>query len=274
MSGMRKDGHVVFKPVLGNMTEIGTLVVDQKHRGKNVGKLLSRARFAFMAAAPKRFQDIVFAEMRGPIDPETEKPECGDWLSNRLFGMTMVKADAMLSKQGHDDVYGKKKMPVISLNEIPEAISAQFGMAHPSSQRAQDILMKYEGFQNAGYFDAAQGGPQVHSQITDIKTVRYIQNLYQTPSKPFVIKGTSAQLDDSQPNVILTNHAEGKEFQAACLNVNIDQDGVTISCEAAKILDLQTGDQIAYTPFIQPNPAHAQSAAKQSPSRPASSWHL
>jgi len=55
-------------------TEIGTLFLDPSYRHSRNGVLLSRSRFLFMANFPKRFSELVFAEMRGVSDSKGISP--------------------------------------------------------------------------------------------------------------------------------------------------------------------------------------------------------
>lgn len=52
-------------------TEIGSLFLRPDYRGKGRGRLLSLARFLFMAMNPRRFSDRVIAEMRGVSNSNT-----------------------------------------------------------------------------------------------------------------------------------------------------------------------------------------------------------
>ena len=57
-----------------DVTEIGTLYLNPDYRGQHAGKLLSRARFLFMAQFPQLFSDRVIADLRGYLDAQGYSP--------------------------------------------------------------------------------------------------------------------------------------------------------------------------------------------------------
>ena len=75
-------------------TEIGSLFLTENYRGKGRGRLLSLARFLFMAQHPLRFSQDVIAEMRGVV---SDDGYCPFWegIGRHFLKMDFSKADRL-----------------------------------------------------------------------------------------------------------------------------------------------------------------------------------
>lgn len=254
-----RDQKLIFAPVLGGLTEIGSLVVAEPYRNvTESGKLLSRSRFAFMAAAPSRFRQTVFTELRGAVNAQG-RSICGEWLSQRLFGCSMAEADSMLALKGHDQIYGTMSMPVIAARDIPAAVRQNLGVAHMLSARAQRILEKYEDMRYEGFFDAAQGGPQLTGIISHTSTVSGMNAIASASRSPayrnmLTLKMTVNDLPGTMPTTIVTNAKDGTAFRSVCCQFAESAAGVVISKAAAHALELEVGAPLSYVPLLAGHP--------------------
>src|SRR2546428_6418667 len=75
--GVRKEINVLHLVAEHNgPCEIGSLFLSPGHRGSSAGRVLSLARFLFMAEYEQCFDPVVIAEMRGVVD---EKGRSAFW---------------------------------------------------------------------------------------------------------------------------------------------------------------------------------------------------
>jgi arginine N-succinyltransferase len=150
-------------------TEIGSLFLLPQYRGQGRGRLLSLARFAFMAARPKRFADEVIAEMRGVM---SDDGDCPFWeaIGRHFFAMDFPQADTLstINKRFIEELM--PRYPIYT-NMLPESAQAILGGVHPNTEPALAML-EAEGFEKIDLIDIFDGGPVVRSQTSEIKAVK------------------------------------------------------------------------------------------------------
>lgn len=210
-------------------TEIGSLYLSPEYRGQGRGRLLSLARFAFIAAHPKRFADTVIAEMRGVM---SEAGECPFWeaIGRHFFGMDFPQADSLstINKRFIEDLMPRYP---IYVNMLPESARAILSEVHCDTRPALAML-EAEGFKKNGQIDIFDGGPVVSSAREEIDAVRRCGTWRVAKIAPQV-EGESRILA-----------AETKGFRAMIGVAEEAPDGLTIDEVVATTLHLRVGDAI------------------------------
>jgi len=156
-------------------TEVGSLAVHPRLRGLGVGKLLARARYMLIAAAPDRFGDVIMAEMRGWQDDQGRSP-FWEAVGGKFFGVDFPTADRLSAVEGaafFADLW--PKLPIYSAL-LPDAAKNVIARAHHTSQLAMNMLLE-EGFVYEDMVDLFDAGPQVSARAKDICTIRNAHHL-------------------------------------------------------------------------------------------------
>ncbi len=150
-------------------TEIGTLFLHPDARGKGQGRLLSLARFLYMANAPHDFKPGVIAELRGVIDEHGQSP-FWDAVGSHFFKVDYATADAMSAR---DKRFIAELMPrhPIYVPLLPEPARNVIGKVHPLTEPAQRLL-EHEGFHPTRLVDIFDAGPALRCDLQAIRTVR------------------------------------------------------------------------------------------------------
>lgn len=211
-------------------TEIGSLFLDPAYRGRGRGRLLSLARFLFIALHPNRFASEVIAEMRGVV---TDAGICPFWeaIGRQFFDMEFPQADSlsMIDKRFIEDLMPKHPIYVCLLS--PEGRSV-IGEVHPQTEPALAML-KEEGFRVIDMIDIFDGGPVVACPRDAIAAVR-------RASESPVIE-IAERLE--APESILASRQGG--FRAMLGPARVTETGVIISEVVALTLGVREGDPLA-----------------------------
>ncbi len=218
-------------------TEIGSLFLLPEYRGQGRGRLLSLARFAFMAAHPKRFSEYVIAEMRGMM---SDDGECPFWeaIGRHFFKMDFPQADSLstINKRFIEDLM--PKYPIYT-SLLPESSRAILGEVHPQTVPALTMLQA-EGFVIDNLIDIFDGGPVVRCRRDDIGAVK---RTLATRVEQIVHR------QDGEPQ-ILASSCEG--FRSMIGPVQLSDSGATISEIEALTLQIKVGDTLRVLP-LRPN---------------------
>jgi len=149
--------------------EIGSLFLHPDYRRDGNGRLLSLARFLFMAEHRPRFETQVIAEMRGVIDDQG-RSDFWDAVGKHFFEIDFPKADylSMVNKKFIADLMPRHPLYVPLL---PLAAQAVIGQVHPDTRPALKVL-ESEGFEVTDMVDIFEAGPVVSVQRDEIRTIR------------------------------------------------------------------------------------------------------
>ncbi|MEM7809182.1 MAG: arginine N-succinyltransferase [Planctomycetota bacterium] len=149
--------------------EVGGLFLHPDHRGGGRGRMLSLARFLFMALRPSAFDAHVVAELRGRLDANGESP-FWNAVGRHFFEVPFDVADRLsfAEKQIIADL-----MPdhPIYIEMLPPDAGAVIGVEHVESTAARRVL-EGEGFTFINLVDIFDGGPTLESKLSDIRAVR------------------------------------------------------------------------------------------------------
>jgi arginine N-succinyltransferase len=223
-------------------TELCTLFLSPRHRKGHNGKLLSKARFLFLAQFPERFSNLVIAEMRGFSDEHGHSP-FWDAIGRHFFSMSFAEADR-LSGLGSNQFIAElmPKYPIYTAM-LPEAAQRAIGRVHPQTEPALRLL-KSDGFRYRNYVDIFDAGPTIECESDKINTVR--------DARVAPVQRVVDRLSDSD-RVCLIGNCEREAFRATIGPVAGDpEDGWILDAAVADRLNLVPGDPVRVSP-LNPN---------------------
>jgi arginine N-succinyltransferase len=228
-------------------TEIGSLFLQPDFRGKGRGRLLSMARFAFMAAHPKRFSDEVIAEMRGVVH---EDGVCPFWdaIGRHFFEMDFPQADSLstIDKRFIEDLMPKHPIYTCLLSQ--EARDT-IGQVHQQTKPALAMLMD-EGFRTRDLIDIFDGGPVVHCPRDSIDAVRRTKSLR--------LADVRESLD--APLAVLASEQDG--FRSLIAPALVQGDEIVTTEVASLMLRAKKNTSVLWMP-LHPTPSDARQQAQQ-----------
>lgn len=209
-------------------TEIASLFLDQGAVGQGNGVLLSVGRFLLMAEHPERFDDKVFAEMRGHQGPDGTVP-FWDGLGHHFFPMTFDEADRRCAVGQKAFIASLFPDHPIYVPLLAEAAREAIGRVHRETEPALRML-EHQGFRWERYVDVFDGGATVEAQRSDIAGVRESRN-------HVVVDGPSA---GAKALVASTDLAD---FRCVRAEVAIEDERATVALgpEAREALGVEIG---------------------------------
>ncbi len=218
-------------------TEIGSLFLLPEFRGQGRGRLLSLARFSFMAAYPKRFAEDVIAEMRGVM---SEDDYCPFWeaIGRHFFDMDFPQADNLstLNKRFIEDLM--PNYPIYT-NLLPESARRVMGDVHTSTRPAL-ALLQAEGFVKTDWIDIFDGGPVIRCRRTAIDAVRRTQlrSVGRIVNQPLGVPHIVASLSQG--------------FRATLATISATANELELDSPVAEQLRVQVGDPLWTTAIYPP----------------------
>jgi arginine N-succinyltransferase len=211
-------------------SEIGSLFLSPDYWGEGHGRLLSIARFLFMAEFPERMETETIAEMRGVVDSHGVSP-LWSALGAHFFQIDFPKADTMTARSKKFIAELMPEHPIY-IPLLPESAQEVIGQVHPNTIPARALLMK-EGFRFLDRVDIFDGGPTLHCATKQIRAVR--------ESKRGTVGRIVPRLDRGNEQLISNARLNFR----ACLGLtqwNADQ--VTLNEVTALRLNLKLGDSV------------------------------
>lgn len=220
-------------------SEICSLYLAPTFRHGGLGKLLSLCRFLFIAAFPERFDNMIFAEMRGHFN---DQGICTFWEGiGRHFVDTTFEVLMHHRDEGMIDLSQALPRHPIYMELLPKEVQESIGKVHTETQAALKMLLQ-EGFTVSDDLDICDGGPKIEARTKEIRSVRESRT-----AKVAGTLGTSRTKDSASLPVILTNNR--LDFRACLSSIERTENGEVILSEgAAKALGIAKGDLIRYLP--------------------------
>ncbi len=216
--------------------EIGGLFLAPDYRKHGNGRLLSLFRFLFMAEHPKRFEQVVIAEMRGVVDRTGHSP-FWEALGRHFFDMDFPKADYLSSTDKRFIADLMPKCPIY-IPLLPQDAREVIGEVHEHTKPALKMLHD-EGFRSSGMVDIFEAGPIIAAELDDIRIVKESDC-------------TTIQ-EITSDHVLSVNHivaAVDGEFRACVGSVSRNSDGgARIEERVAEALKLNKGDRVRFGPL-------------------------
>lgn len=221
---------------LTDSSEIGSLFLLPDYRRDRLGRLLSLARFLFIASFPEFFAEQIIAELRGTHDPSGNAPFY-DSIARHFFEVEFARADYINATQGNQFISDLMPKYPIYVDLLPKAAQDAIGQPHPSSVPAKAMLER-QGFRWQGYVDIFDGGPTLQADRSHITSIQQSALCNVTAVRPQV----------EGPKTLLTN-THFTDFRAILGRVETAGEGeIIISQRAAQSLQVQPGDTIRLLP--------------------------
>jgi arginine N-succinyltransferase len=152
-------------------TEIGGLILLPEYRGhaESLGKLLSYARFLFIAMHRIVFRDQVISELMPPLEPDGTSRLWNHF--GRMFtGLTYGEAD-LLSKDNKEFIRTLFPHSLVYTALFPEEVKEVIGVVGPDTRGVEKMLRRI-GFEYAQQIDPFDGGPHFIAETDRVTLVR------------------------------------------------------------------------------------------------------
>ncbi|MEC9093135.1 MAG: arginine N-succinyltransferase [Planctomycetota bacterium] len=212
-------------------TEIGSLFLSPDYWGKGHGKLLSLARFLFMAEYPERFDSETIAEMRGNVTKEGFSP-FWNAIGAHFFEIEFPQAETLTtnSKNVIADLFPRHP---IYIPLLPDDAQQVIGNVHQNTQPAKKML-EDEGFQHRNLVDIFDGGPVIHCETSTIRCIK--------ASRSLQVCKIQEQVDTDE---ILVSNGFREQFRACLGKIEIVDYSQTILDQVTALeLNVQVGDTV------------------------------
>ncbi|WP_447747145.1 arginine N-succinyltransferase [Pseudomonas nicosulfuronedens] len=221
---------------LTGQSELCSLFLHADHRTGLNGRLVSKARFLFIAEFRELFGDKVIAEMRGMSDEDGRSP-FWESLGRHFFKMEFSQAD-YLTGVGNKAFIAElmPKFPLYSCFLSEEARSV-IGRVHPHTEPALAML-KAEGFSYQGYVDIFDAGPAIEAPTEKIRAIADSQNLVLAIGTPG---------DDAEPYLI--HNRKREECRITAAPARVAAGSLVVDAQTAKRLRLSAGASVRAVPL-------------------------
>ncbi|HKE13539.1 MAG TPA: arginine N-succinyltransferase [Kofleriaceae bacterium] len=152
-------------------TEIGGLILLPEYRGhpESLGKLLSYARFLFIAMHRIQFREQVLSELMPPLEPDGTS-RLWNHFGRKFTELTYGEAD-LLSKDNKEFIRALFPHSIIYTSLFPEEVKQVIGVVGPDTRGVEKMLRRV-GFQYAQTIDPFDGGPHFIAETDRITLVR------------------------------------------------------------------------------------------------------
>lgn len=234
--GIARDvGVLRVKQVHQGPTEIGALYLRPDCRRGGRGRLLSLARFLFIATYPKRFDTTVIAELRGYIDQQGKSP-FWEAVGRHFYGSDFFAADQLSGLGNKQFIADLMPRHPIYIPLLPPEVQAVIGKVHYETQPAL-ALLQAEGFQETYEVDIFDAGPQVRAPIANIRTLR--------ESRTVVVREFLSTPIDGPRFLLATPRLD---FRAVLGGVTESGTEIAIEAVAAEALQVKLGEKLLISP--------------------------
>jgi arginine N-succinyltransferase len=228
--GIRKEIDVLhLKKEHNGPTEIGSLFLHPKYWGAGHGRLLSMARFLFMAEFLSRFDKQTIAELRGVVNADGRSP-VWDAIGSHFFQVEFPKAET-LTNESKSIIADLMPEHPIYIPLLPEAAQQAIGKVHQHTEPALAMLLK-EGFRVSNLVDIFDAGATVICETKNIRTIK--------ESRAGPITEIVEHIDAPQTLVANTS----MNFRACLGHVTWARESAVIDQVTALRLDVRTGDRV------------------------------
>ena len=221
---------------LTGQSELCSLFLHADHRAGLNGRLLSKARFLFIAEFRELFGDKVIAEMRGMSDAAGRSP-FWESLGRHFFKMEFSQAD-YLTGVGNKAFIAElmPKFPLYSCF-LSEDAREVIGRVHPDTEPALAML-KAEGFSYQGYVDIFDAGPAIEAPTEKIRAIGDSQALVLAIGTPG---------DDAEP--FLIHNRKREECRITAAPARLAAGSLVVDAQTAKRLRLSAGASVRAVPL-------------------------
>ncbi len=212
-------------------SEICSLYLRPGSRGGGRGRLLSLARFSFLAAFPERFEEEVISELRGVSDPETGAP-FWNAVGSHFFNTDFRSADFQSGIGNKSFIADLMPRHPVYAFLLPEEARAAIGRVHVETRPARSLLER-EGFRFGERVDIFDGGPLLSAKVGEIRTVRERRSGVVAGVRPVGGAGWMVANDRL-------------DFGAVMAGIEVEGERVWLDGEVAEALEVGAGDRVTY----------------------------
>ena len=224
---------------LTGATALCSLYLPARHRQGVAGRLLSKARFLFMAEFADDFSARVIVEMRGRSDADGRSP-FWDSLGQHFFHMDFARADYLTGIGSK--AFIAEMMPKFPLYAcfLSQAARDAIGQVHPDSEPGLAVI-KGEGLSYQGYIDIFDGGATLEAPLQQIRAVRQSQLLLLSIGTPG---------DEAHPFMI---HNRGRlNCRITCAPARVATGTLVVAKQTADRLGLRAGTLVRAVSLVGP----------------------
>jgi len=230
--GIHREIPTLFlgNDLTGN-SELCSLFLHPNGRSGSNGRLLSKARFLFIAEFRHLFSQKLIAEMRGVSDENGQSP-FWESLGRHFFKMEFSRAD-YLTGIGNKSFIAEL-MPRFPLYTcfLSQAAQAVIGKVHPSTEPAFAML-KGEGFGFQGYVDIFDGGPAIEAQVEHLRAIRDSRVLELVIGEP-----------ESDATTYLIHNRKLQDCRITAAPAQLEGNCLQVTADCAARLGLTGGDSV------------------------------
>ena len=206
------------------------------------GRLLSKARFLFMAEYPADFSSRVIVEMRGLSDAQGRSP-FWDSLGKHFFRMEFARADYLTGIGSK--AFIAEMMPKFPLYAcfLSQAAREAIGQVHPDSELGLAMLRE-EGLTHQGYIDIFDGGPTLEASLGQVRAIS---------DSRLLVLATGTPGDEAETFLI---HNRGRHnCRIIAAPARMAAGTLVVSPESAERLALRAGAPVRAVSLVSASPA-------------------
>jgi arginine N-succinyltransferase len=217
-------------------TEIGGLILLPEYRGhaEGLGKLLSFARFLYIAMNREVFRDEVLSELLPQLEPDGTS-RMWKHFGKRFTGLTYREADR-LSKHNKEFIKSLFPQGMVHTSLFPKEVRDEIGVVGEQTRGVQKMLSEI-GFRYANQIDPFDGGPHFTAKTDEITLV--------AQARVYQLAASGPARTDSK---YLVASAADKGFRACWAQVDSSQiqanQELSLDAEVSKALELSPEDQL------------------------------
>jgi arginine N-succinyltransferase len=229
------------------LTEIGGLVVRPEFRRapERIGRMLSFARFVYLARHRKLFLDDVLSELMPPLEADGTSL-LWEALGRKFTGLSYQEADR-LSQDNKEFIRALFPQDPLYVTLLPPEVQRLVGEVGPETKGVERMLREI-GFTYAHRIDPFDGGPHFQARTDAITLVR------QTRRAMVSASASTPGRSPVGPALLARERAAPPWFTAVRATVVVPASGpepvqISVGGEALRLLDVTEGDEIAYLPL-------------------------
>ncbi|SDS68397.1 arginine succinyltransferase [Halopseudomonas xinjiangensis] len=205
--------------------------LPSERRGIETSRLLSKARFLFIAEFAAEFSPRVIVEMRGLSDIDGRSP-FWDSLGKHFFRMEFARADYLTGIGSK--AFIAEMMPKFPLYAcfLSQAAREAIGQVHPDSELGL-AMFREEGLTHQGYIDIFDGGPTLEAPLAQVRAIS---------ESRLLVLATGTPGDEAETFLI---HNRGRQnCRIIAAPARMAAGTLVVSIESAERLGLRAGSPV------------------------------
>lgn len=216
-------------------TEIGGLIVLPEYRGHkgSLGKLLSYARFLYIAMNRSVFRDEVLSELLPRLE-EDGTSRMWKHYGKRFTGLTYREADR-LSKDNKEFIKSLFPQGMVYTSLFPEDVQNEIGEVGPQTKGVEKMLRRI-GFRYAYQIDPFDGGPHFTAKTDRVSLIR-------DAGKQRIVAEQGAS-EEWATHLLARERSAERDFRCCWALAETTDEGLVVEPQIAKILELNVGDSV------------------------------